>query len=235
MAAIKTGVSIRVGTKTYASFLDADANFQKKLMALKRNLGELTRPFDEVSRFIITKIQKRFTNDSFGAPPFRDASYARSRWTAQARQARSINPNGSTLYATGNMAGALERRDSPTKSPSGGRREVYRLVIGMATGSAPYYKKQLAGGIWDVPVYEVEGNYFLDSSRLEGGAMTSEAFHGPEKWNIISRDGSPTTIPVQVPATNFFLMLPGEQKFMKTLFNKWFYEVGIKSRWGEAA
>lgn len=232
--AMKTGISIRVGRQNVGSFPAATRIFQKKLDALQRQLGEMTRPFNEISPLLIANIKRRFDSGSLAGPPFRKETFKRSHWTMKAREAKSQNPYGPTLLASGSIRDAITRKDSPTKSPGGKQREVYRLVIGITGGSVPYHKEQLWGGTWEVPVFAKlnrngEVTYYLDTERLDG-AMSNQSFHGPIIYNYI-KDEERTTINVSIPETNFLMITPIEKRITTRIFNKWFTQLGSRSKW----
>ena len=227
---IKTGISMRVGTKNFLEVTDAFAAFTHQTNLIRQELGDLTRPFNEIvgvpggSRGLIPRIQSRFDTNELSKPPYRDSDIARSDFTQAARFAKSHDPNGSTLNSSGNLKRSIYRKPSPTKGKNGAQREVYKLVIGVNGGSAPYYKDQLMGGVWNAPVRKDSSHDHLpgyfDPDRLPGSVISSADFWG-KRWAYISSLPENTTI-VTVPATNFLFISTEDAKYITNIFSKWF-------------
>ena len=220
MAKDQFGISFKTGTSVYSrNFTDPNDAFkamQGTLKALKKNLGELTRPFDELAGILIPIIKQRFNTDELSDKPYRKTNYPRSRFTRNARRARRTNPDGATLNSSGRLRDSVRRLPSATKSSEGGQREVNKMAIGY-DGSAPYFRTQTLGGVFEVPVrLGRRGGKHFDPDRLENSLMTSEQYWGKKRWAQYSSlpEG---IVSVSVPATNPFVMRGPEQQIISTV------------------
>ena len=138
---------------------------------IQKELGELTPLFNQISDPIVNIIKGRFDGERLNQEPFNeDAPNAiRSIHTKLAR----VNPNGSTLKDTGRLQRSIRRLKSPTKSKSGGQREVSTLRIG-STG-VPYAETHLFGGEWVIQGWEKKYKY--------GGKQRSKFFTNFDAMN----------------------------------------------------
>lgn len=222
MPRIKTGISFRVGTKNFSTANEAFDQFMSQFNFIRQKLGDVTRPFNYIAGALIPRIKARFDTGELANPPYRETTIPRSRFTKAARKAKRTLPDGPTLKQTGNLQRAIERKKSPTKSKIGTQREVFRLVIGVNSGIAPYYKTQLMGGTWIVPIRTgPKGGEWFDPDRLEGSQMTSEQFWGPKKWSQLSLYPTSARV-VEIPPTNFFYISTEDERVINRIFVKWY-------------
>lgn len=217
---ITTGISFRVGRRSYVDPFTAFGQVQKQANVIRKHLGDLTRPFDEISQSLLLNIKARFDTGELGEPPYRESGIKRSRFTKAARRARGTQPEGPTLKQTGRLQKAIHRVPSPTKAESGGQREVYRLVIGVNSSIAPYYKQQFLGGVWEVPIREgPRGGRYFDPDRFPDASMSSAQFWGP-RWTRLSSLPESTT-EVQIPPTEFLYLSPDDAAYTKEIILRW--------------
>ena len=222
------GITFKSGTRSYGNGDAAFANVQTRLRKLSVELGDLTQPFDEISSIILPEIKRRFNTGELGDTPYRDKKTRRSRFTRNVRRARGQDPDGPTLKASGDLQAAVERKKSPTKNRLGGQREVRRLVIGINSGKAPYYRTQLEGGTWEVPVrIGKRGGMHFDPDRVPGSSMSSSRYWGPRQWVHYAK--LPEGIKeVQVPATNIFYMHDDDAKMIRNVLLDWAWRAGLR-------
>ena len=225
----RSGITYKVGNRTYTNSSVALRRFALPLDRLSRQLGDLTKPFDDVAGMLIPHIKLRFRSGELGRPPFRENRSRRSRFTKAARRAKGQDPDGPALSASGDLERAVERKSSPTKSATGGQREVMRLVLGVNGSIAPYYRTQLLGGTWQVPVrIGPRGGMHFDPDRLEGSTVSSAQYWGPQRWAQYEQlaEGFKE---VQVPATNFFHMTREDDNEIREILLTWLFTSGIKA------
>lgn len=143
-------IKTTVGGINYDAPGEAFENLGWILSNMRKRLGELTPLFDNIADPLIIRIQKRFEDNSLNRKPFAEKpGLKRSKFTKLAR----VNPNGSTLKDTGRLQRSIRRLKSPTKSSSGGQREVSTLRIG--TVGVPYASDHLFGGTFEVEGWEM--------------------------------------------------------------------------------
>lgn len=213
------GIRYTVGSKTFTDAAKGFEAWEKGLLELKKELGDLTRPFDEISSQLLINIQQRFKDNTFGQAPFVSQT---SRFTKHARRARGHNPQGSKLFASGTLAGSIKRSPSPTKSDLGGQREVF--VLRMGTVGAPHAKRQILGGVWIVPVRQgPRGGKYLDVEKLTGSTMSGEQFWG-ERWGRISSYPESTTR-VIIPPRNFLQLFDNDRQVISSTIQGWIQQV----------
>lgn len=229
MPSIKTGISLRVGSKNFNTVDDAFKEFMHQTNLIRRTLGDMTRPFNHIAGALLPRIKDRFNTGELGLPPYREEAYEKSRFTKASRKAKGLSVLGSTLKQTGKLQKAIERKRSPTRGKIGEQREVFRLVIGVNASAAPYYKIQLMGGIWRVPIRKgPKGGNWFDPNRLEGTQMTSERFWGPKKWSQLSTYPEATKV-VTVPPTNFFFISTEDKQVITKIFVNWYSKIFMKT------
>ncbi len=222
------GITFKVGNKTHSTAATAFGGLRSRLTALSTQLGDLTRPFDEISAVILPDIKHRFDTGELADPPYRPGNSVRSRFTKNARRARGFDPNGPTGKASGNLQRAVQRMPGPTKSESGGQREVHRLTFGVNASAAPYYRDFINGGIWEVPVrLGTRGGMHFDPDRLPGATMSSSTYWGPKRWAQYAKlpEGFKR---VEVPPTNIFHLSSDDNSVIRNIILDWIWRAGIK-------
>ena len=223
------GITFKAGNKTYGTAEEAFRGITRPLRSLQKQIGDLTKPFDQIAGVMVADVKHRFNTGELGYPPYRPAGNKRSRFTRNVRKAKGQDPDGETLKASGDMRDAVQRMPSPTKSKEGGQREVYRLVLGVNGSKAPYYRKQLLGGIWEVPVrIGPRGGMHFDPDRIPGSSMTSSRYWGPNQWKHYEKlpEGFAE---VEVPPTNIFHMSTVDDNEIRNILLDWLYRAGIKA------
>lgn len=228
MAAPNPGITFKVGNKRFDSPDRAFSGIQKRMVKLSKVLGDLTRPFDDVAAVIVPRIKARFDTGELGRPPYRSANTRRSRFTRNVRIARGEDPDGPTLKASGRLQSAVSRRPGPTKSAEGGQREVHRMTIGINSSRAPYYKEQILGGVWSVPVrIGSKGGQYFDPDRIRSAGMSSSRYWGPQRWEQLSKlaEGFKE---IQIPPTNIFHMTVDDEALIRNILLDWLWREGIR-------
>jgi len=229
LSAPNPGISFKVGNRIFASPEGAFDGIQRRLTKLSKVLGELTKPFDEVAAVIVPRIKSRFDTGELGRPPYRPANTRRSRFTRNVRRARGEDPEGPTLKASGRLQSAVSRRPGPTKSAEGGQREVHRMTIGINSSRAPYYREQILGGIWNVPVrVGPKGGQHFDPDRLRGSGMSSSRYWGPKRWEQLSKL-SEGFKEVTIPPTNIFHMTTDDESLIRNILLDYIWRAGIRA------
>jgi len=217
----KSGISIRRGSKNYASFEDVFDEWGGELQAIQERLGELTPVFDEVAPFILSRVEFNIISGEMAKMPHRSTK-ARSGFTQKAREARGHGGDDTVLYASGALMEAIGRKEGSTSKAKGRRREVYRLVLGGITGRPGYQRlqEQMEGGVWNVPTRVTEeGTHYLDYDRLEGSNVSNEAVYG-SRWTSISALPE-STREVQYPPTDVFALEPGDVEVVRKIVSEW--------------
>ncbi len=228
MANPNPGITFKVGNRIFDSPEGAFNGIQRRLTKLSKVLGDLTRPFDEVAAVIVPRIKARFDTGELARPPYRPGNTRRSRFTRNIRRARGEDPDGPTLKASGKLQSAVSRRPGPTKSAEGGQREVHRMTIGINSSRAPYYKEQILGGIWEVPVrVGSRGGQYFDPDRVSGASMSSSRYWGPSRWSRLSKlpEGFKE---VAVPPTNIFHMTVDDESIIRNILLDYLWNAGIR-------
>jgi len=217
---MKAGIKFTVGGKTYD---DATASFEEmssKLKIIKKSLGDLTKPYDEISSGLLANIRNRFNDNTFGNPIY---SKQKSGFTRQVRKVRGASGD-TTLKATGRLRDSVHRVPSPTKNELGEQREVFVLRIG--SSRVPYALKQLEGGTWEVPVrVNDKGRKFLDVDKIDDAIMSNAEYWG-KRWKKISTFETDEHI-VQVPSRNFLALFPEDREFIDNIINEWLTKIDI--------
>mgnify|MGYP003637362531 CR=1 FL=1 len=207
------------------NYADADGAFsalEAQFGSLQKELGELTPVFDKLSNGLIPMLKKRFDTGELDGPPATKTVSRRSKFTRAFRK----SPNGPTLKDTGRLKKSINRIGSPTKSKSGGQREVATLRIG--SRGVPYAEKHLYGGEWDVPVFvdytaknKTGKKMYADVS--EGNGKTNAQLHG-RSWNRI-KSLTKETVQLEVPQRNFLAFDSRMLKFVRTTTTNFFNQV----------
>ena len=197
----------------------------KEANTLKKHLGELTPVFDKITNGpggLIQRLKNRFDTGALNSKKFRGsgAPFKRSRYTKLARR----NPNGPTLKDTGRLRDSIGRLASPTKSKSGGQREVNTLRIG--SRGVRYAVDQLLGGVWVIDVFQGPNNksgkprLFPDMEQFG----KSNSSHYGAQWKKIRNYTSGTTT-VDIPYTDFLLLDTPMRNFIQKTITDFFNQV----------
>ena len=139
-------IKFTFGGRNYEDSIAAFDGMADTFYRLQKEIGELTPLFNKIADPLVGIIQDRFEDGRLNASPYNeDAPGAkRSKFTKLAR----VNPNGPTLKDTGRLQRSIRRIKSPTKSSTGGQREVSTLRIG--TVGVPYAEEHLFGGTFTI-------------------------------------------------------------------------------------
>jgi len=211
-------INYTVGLENYTSADAAFDHWAKDLRRLKRKLGDLTKPFDEISPVIIHNIKWRMEDNTFGKAPFNTET---SKFTRAVRRAKGYPPSRPKLVQSGYLEHSIQRLPSPTKSKTGERREV--LVLRIGTIGVSYAKDVIDGGTWEVPILKgPRGGTYLDLNRIRGGSMSNAEYYG-EKWGRMSSYKRATKT-IEIPGRNIFTIFPEDSKFINKVFEKWITE-----------
>jgi phage gpG-like protein len=167
-------IKFTYGGRNYEEAFEAFGEIAETFKKIKKEIGELTPLFNQIADPLVNTIKSRFDNDTLNDSPYNeDAPGAiRSVHTKLAR----VNPGGPTLKDSGKLQRSIRRLKSPTKSKSGGQREVSTLRIG--TTGVPYAEDHLFGGEWIIEGWEKKYKY--------GGKQKSKFFTNFDAMNYPS-------------------------------------------------
>jgi len=215
----KASVKVVVGNKTFSNIDEGLNVISGTLTKLQKELGELTRPFDDISGVIIRQIHGRFDSGAFGDPPF-----APLGGMAMAQRSAANITGDRALNASGDLKRSVMRRRSPTKSAEGKQREV--LVLRVGSIGVPYTRDMIEGSIWYVPVLRnpVTDSFTIDYDRLRGSQTSNATMYG-ERYENDLQYWDKDEHPVDVPGRDF-LSLPDEDLFVIVdIVDEWFNKV----------
>lgn len=210
----KVGINFTVGSRTYDNAIEGFDVWQRDLRKIKRKLGDLTRPFDEISNEMVSRIRHRFWNNTFGSPPFPSKT---SGFTRLVRELKGQDPDGPKLFASGALEYSIKRLKSPTKTELGEQREVLTLRIGSL--GIDYAEDVLKGYSWNIPVRVGEkSEVYIDPDRMDV-SISSRNYWG-DRWGYIHRlpRGYHT---IDVPARNFFTIFREDEVFIDKVIKQW--------------
>ena len=199
-------IKFTYGGRNYEEAFEAFGEVEKTLKKLKKEMGELTPLFNQIADPLVSTVKARFDTDVLNESPYNeDAPNAkRSVHTKLAR----VNPGGPTLKDSGRLQRSIRRLKSPTKSKSGGQREVSTLRIG--TTGVPYAEDHLYGGEWIIEGWEKKyayggkqkSRFFTDFDAMDyPSGKTNASEYGANFTKISSYPQARRR--VEVPIRNF--------------------------------
>ena len=212
-------IKITFGNRTYNTAEGAFDALNDSFSKIQKELGELTPVFNKISPRLVDMIKQRFDTGELNEKPYSSTPGSRrSRFTKQVRR----RPSGPTLKDTGRLQGSISRLGSPTKSKSGGQREVSTLRIG--SRGVPYAEKHLFGGEWQVPVFKSrKGKLYIDYDKLRVQGKTNSSEYGSNFKNI--RKMQQTDKAVEVPMRDFLLIDNKMVRFVRTTVTRFVNQV----------
>jgi len=148
-------IKFTYGGRNYEEAFEAFGEIAETFKKIKKEIGELTPLFNKIADPLINRVQARFDNDVLNESPYNEDAPG-ARRSIHTKLAR-VNPGGPTLKDTGKLQRSIKRLKSPTKTKSGGQREVNTLRIG--TTGVPYAEDHLYGGEWVIEGWEKRYKY----------------------------------------------------------------------------
>lgn len=174
----------------------------KELEVIRNHFGELTPLFNNVADPLIDRIKARFDDESLNQKPFAETpGLKRSKFTRLAR----VNPNGPTLKDTGRLQRSIRRLKSPTKTESGGQREVSVLRIGSL--GVPYAQSHLFGGTFEIQGWEKElknsTKFFTNFDKMNfANGKTNRSEYTAKQLKMLSSLPEATKV-IEIPIRDF--------------------------------
>lgn len=174
----------------------------KELEVIRNHFGELTPLFNNVADPLIDRIKARFDDESLNKKPFAETpGLKRSKFTRLAR----VNPNGPTLKDTGRLQRSIRRLKSPTKTESGGQREVSVLRIGSL--GVPYAQSHLFGGTFEIQGWEKElknsTKFFTNFDKMNfANGKTNRSEYTAKQLKMLSSLPEATKV-IEIPIRDF--------------------------------
>ena len=192
----------------------------KDLEAVQDYFGELTPLFNDIADPLIDRIKARFDDGSLNKKPFAETpGLKRSKFTRLAR----INPNGPTLKDSGRLQRSIRRLKSPTKSESGGQREVSVLRIG--TLGVPYAEKHLFGGTFEIQGWEKElknsTKFFTNFDKMDfPNGKTNRSEYTPKQLKMLTSLPEATKV-IEIPIRDFLKFDAKTDQFVADSVNEY--------------